>query len=89
MVSIPDCISGSLQGVIRALDAQKRASFIAMGAYYLVTIPVACILIFQFKLGVGGLWAAMGLGTLLQAFFYVRLVTTELDWQNVADSAIL
>ncbi len=77
---IPDMIQGSIQGVIRALDAQRKASYIALAAYYLVSIPIACVLVFAMDMGVEGLWVAMALGISLQACLYVRLVIVT-DWQ--------
>jgi len=63
-----------MQGVIRALDVQKKASYIALAAFYLVSIPLACLLVFHFEMGVKGLWVAMAAGITLQGIFYTRLV---------------
>ena len=82
----PDMIQGSMQGVIRALDVQKTASYIALASYYLVSLPVACFLVFYQGFGVAGLWIAMAVGVTLQAIFYTRLVF-KTDWQQVADCA--
>ena len=82
----PDMIQGSIQGVIRALDVQKTASYIALAAYYLVSLPLACFLVFYQGFGVAGLWIAMAVGVTLQAIFYTRLVL-KTDWQQVADNA--
>ena len=81
-----DCVQGCIQGVIRALDAQKEAQYIAIGAYYIVSIPLACIFTFYVKMDVRGLWIALAAGTAVQAILYVRLVL-KLDWQVVADAA--
>ena len=73
--------------MIRALNVQKKASWIAIGAYYGISLPVACTLVFS-KIGmdVKGLWLAMALGTTAQAVFYVRLVLVT-DWYAVAEQA--
>lgn len=82
----PDMIQGSLQGVIRALNVQKTASYTALASYYLVSLPLACFLVFYQGYGVAGLWIAMAVGVTLQAIFYTRLVL-KTDWQIVADNA--
>ena len=55
-------------------------------AFYLVSIPMACILVFKCEMGVAGLWIAMAMGITLQGVFYTRLVL-QTDWQQVADDA--
>ena len=67
---IPDIIQGSMQGVIRALDVQQKASYYALAAFYLVSIPLAIVFVFVCEMGVLGLWVAMALGILLQAILY-------------------
>ena len=81
---IPDMVQGSLQGVIRALGIQQKASYIALACFYLVSIPVACTLVFVCDLGVSGLWIGIGLGIFLIAVFYTRLVIYGTNWQEVA-----
>ena len=69
-----------MQGVIRALDVQKTASYIALASFYLASIPLACILVFKCGMGVEGLWIGMASGILFQAIFYTRLVVYGTDW---------
>ena len=53
----PDLISGSLSGIVRALDVQKQGSYYALGSYYLVAVPMAAILVFKVPgTTVNGLW---------------------------------
>ena len=47
LLFVPDFIQGSMQGVIRALNVQAKASFIALACFYLVSIPLAYVLVFQ------------------------------------------
>ena len=77
---IPDMIQGSIQGVIRALDVQQKASCYALIAFYLAAIPLAVILVFIVGMDVKGLWLAMILGITIQAITYTRLVLVT-DWQ--------
>lgn len=83
---MPDMVQGSLQGVIRALNVQKRASLIAIASHYMVSLPLAFLLTFLLEMGVKGLWIGMTFGVMLEAIFYVRLVLNT-DWQDVANEA--
>ena len=56
--------------MIRALDVQQKASYYALAAFYLVSIPLAIVFVFVCEMGVLGLWVAMALGILLQAILY-------------------
>ena len=61
-VHIPDGGQGFVQGMIRALGQQRKAAFIAIGCYYLISIPLACILVYGFDWGVIGLWYGIAAG---------------------------
>ena len=74
-----DMYQGSLQGVIRALNVQTKASYLAIAAFYLVSIPLACILVFVRGMNVMGLWIGMAAGITLQGIFYAALVLMT-DW---------
>lgn len=87
VVTFFDTIQGLAQGVIRALALQKQASYIALAAYYLVTIPLACLLCFVGNMNVGGLWTGVGVGCFLQAYFYIHLCKYTADWDKIADEA--
>ena len=87
VVTFFDTIQGLTQGVIRALALQKQASYIALAAYYIVTIPLACLLCFVGSMNCGGLWVAVGAGCALQAFFYIYLFWYMADWDQISDEA--
>ena len=87
LMFMPDMIQGSLQGVIRALNVQKRASIIAIASHYMVSLPLALMLAFVFGMGVNGLWIGVTFGVMLEAIFYVRLVIYT-DWQAVSNEAL-
>ena len=86
LVFIPDMVQGSMQGVIRALDVQKSASYIALAAFYLVTIPLAFVLVFVGEMGISGLWTGLLVGLVIEGTFYTRLVL-KTDWQDEANAA--
>ena len=58
----------------------------ALASYYLVAVPLGCLLVFKFGMDVHGLWIAVALGTGVQAVFYTRLVLMT-DWEQVAEEA--
>jgi Na+-driven multidrug efflux pump len=86
IIFIPDMVQGAIQGVIRALDIQKTASCIALASFYLVSIPVAFVLVFVWGLGLSGLLIGYLVGVTFLTFSYIRLVTTT-SWVDVANSA--
>ena len=86
LLFVPDFIQGSLQGVIRALNVQKIASFISLASFYLITIPVSFVLVFVCDMRIRGLWIGTVIGVFLNAVMFTRLVF-KTDWQVVADVA--
>ena len=76
-----------LQGPIRAMGLQQIASYFAIGCYYIVAIPVACILGFWADLGILGLQGGFFVAVFLQAIAYFCLLKTK-NWQDVADAAV-
>ena len=58
----------------------------ALAAYYLISIPAACLLVFKMGMGVEGLWIGMAFGISTQAALYTNLVLS-MDWQIVAEEA--
>ena len=73
--------------MIRALALQKLASYIALAAYYIFTIPLAFILCFVGSMNVAGLWTGIGVGCVIQAYFYIHLCTFTAEWDQIADEA--
>lgn len=86
IIFIPDMIQGAIQGVIRALDIQRTASLIALASFYLVTIPVAFVLVFVWGFNLSGLLIGYLVGVSFLTFFYIRLVITT-SWVDVANAA--
>ena len=80
ILHLADELQGYSQGQIRALGLQRRAAFIALGSYYLIAIPLACIFAFVFEWGLAGLWVGQALGNLVQGVLYLRLVLVA-NWQ--------
>ena len=62
LIHLFDGAQGYLQGPIRALGLQKRASYFAICSYWLLAIPVALILSFWLEIGIVGLSFGITLG---------------------------
>ena len=61
------------------MGLQKAGSFIAIGAFYALGIPVACLLSLWKDYGVLGLEAGFGVALIVQAILYALLLC-KADW---------
>ena len=65
LIFLFDGMQGYLQGPIRATGQQKWASLYTVICYYLVGIPLSCLLALKLQMGVIGLQIGVGLGIFL------------------------
>ena len=79
-----DGVQGFLQGPIRAIGLQSRASLWTMLCYYGVGVPLACYLALKKDMGVIGLQIGVGVSIGLQFASYVIILMTS-DWQRISD----
>ena len=75
------------QGPIRSLGMQKKASYLSLSIYYLIGVPIACILVYKVDLGVQGLQVGFGIAQFSLAISFA-LVLFKSDWQKISDQAI-
>ncbi|XP_073026477.1 LOW QUALITY PROTEIN: protein DETOXIFICATION 40-like [Primulina eburnea] len=75
-----------LSGVAVGCGWQAFVAYVNVGCYYLVGIPIGCLLGFKFKLGVKGIWSGMIGGTTLQTFILLW-VTFRADWNKEVEKA--
>lgn len=61
-----DSIQGAISGVARGCGWQEIGVYINLAMFYFVGMPVACLLVFKFNLGVKGLWIGLICGLLCQ-----------------------
>ena len=54
-----DAMQGYLQGPIRAMGLQQKASYAALSCYYGIGLPMACLFVYKFDMGVMGLRAGI------------------------------
>ena len=62
LIHIFDGAQGYLQGPIRALGLQQRASYFAIASYWVIAIPTALMLSFWLEIGVIGLSFGISVG---------------------------
>eukprot|EP00850_Spirogloea_muscicola_P017866 SM000157S02096 [mRNA] locus=s157:323665:326731:- [translate_table: standard] len=83
---IPDGISAGMGGVIRGSGRQFVATFINMGAYYLVGFPLAYLLGFVFRMQAVGLWVAVTVALYIQCGLVSTLVLLT-NWEHIVEEA--
>ncbi|KQK14360.1 protein DETOXIFICATION 40 [Brachypodium distachyon] len=75
-----------LSGVAVGCGWQAFVAYVNVGCYYVVGIPLGCLLGFYFDLGAAGIWSGMIGGTLMQTLILVW-VTFRTNWnKEVAES---
>ncbi|KAG6509860.1 hypothetical protein ZIOFF_027867 [Zingiber officinale] len=75
-----------LTGVAVGAGWQWLVAYINMGCYYLVGIPMGCLLAFYFDLGVKGMWSGMLTGVCLQTAILIS-ITAGTNWTIEAREA--
>ncbi|KAJ9689761.1 hypothetical protein PVL29_012443 [Vitis rotundifolia] len=75
-----------LSGVAVACGWQAFVAYINVGCYYVVGIPLGCVLGFKFDLGAKGIWSGMIGGTVMQTLILVW-VTFRTDWSEEVGKA--
>ncbi|XP_042029060.1 protein DETOXIFICATION 40-like isoform X2 [Salvia splendens] len=75
-----------LSGVAVGCGWQAYVAYVNIGCYYVVGIPVGCILGFKFNLGVKGIWSGMIGGTMMQTLILL-FVTIRTDWNKEVEKA--
>ena len=84
---LADGIAGYLAGPIRALGLQKKASYLALICYWLIGIPLSCVLAFKLDWGVTGLLSGLLVALVLSVIFYFILILKQ-DWYQIAKESI-
>ncbi|KAF0694379.1 Aste57867_14748 [Aphanomyces stellatus] len=87
VLQMSDAFNACSQGVLRATGQQDIGTYVNMGAYYLVGIPMACICGFSLHGSVEGLWLGFTTGS-LAAFAIFVWFTSRIDWKQMAKDAV-
>ncbi|OMP08127.1 Multi antimicrobial extrusion protein [Corchorus olitorius] len=75
-----------LSGVAVGCGWQAFVAYVNVGCYYVVGIPLGCLLGFKFGLGAKGIWSGMIGGTLMQTVILLW-VTFRTDWTKEVEAA--
>ncbi|CAN1811084.1 Protein DETOXIFICATION 40 [Linum perenne] len=68
-----------LSGVAVGCGWQAFVAYVNVGCYYVIGLPLGCLMGFKFDMGVKGLWSGMIGGTLMQTLILLW-VTYRTDW---------
>ncbi|KAI5059245.1 hypothetical protein GOP47_0025564 [Adiantum capillus-veneris] len=83
-----DGLQAVFSGVARGAGWQKAGAIINLGSFYVVGLPVGCVLAFVLHLEGKGLWLGLTLGAFVQFFIFV-IITHFTDWQKEAMKAAM
>ncbi|CAN6292843.1 unnamed protein product [Urochloa humidicola] len=75
-----------LSGVAVGCGWQAFVAYVNVGCYYIVGIPLGCLLGFYFDLGAAGIWSGMIGGTLMQTLILLW-VTFRTNWDKEVEEA--
>lgn len=75
-----------LSGVAVGCGWQAFVAYVNVGCYYVVGIPLGCVLGFKFDLGAKGIWSGMIGGTVMQTLILVW-ITYRTDWSKEVEKA--
>lgn len=75
-----------LSGVAVGCGWQAFVAYVNVGCYYVVGIPLGCLLGFKFDLGAKGIWSGMIGGTVMQTIILLW-VTFRTDWNKEVETA--
>ncbi|XP_044496694.1 protein DETOXIFICATION 40-like [Mangifera indica] len=70
-----------LSGVAVGCGWQAFVAYVNVGCYYVIGIPLGCLLGFKFDFGAKGIWSGMIGGTLIQTVILIY-VTFRTDWNK-------
>ncbi|MCD7452032.1 Protein DETOXIFICATION 40 [Datura stramonium] len=70
-----------LSGVAVGCGWQTFVAYVNVGCYYIVGVPLGCLLGFYFKLGAKGIWLGMMSGMVMQTVILIW-VTVRTDWNQ-------
>ena len=79
----PDCYSGMLRGVIKALGIQKQTVCINLSGHWGISVTLQLFLGFYLRMGLEGMWIAVVINIFfIVSAYYVLIMKT--DWEQKA-----
>uniref|UniRef100_A0A0D6QV79 Protein DETOXIFICATION n=1 Tax=Araucaria cunninghamii TaxID=56994 RepID=A0A0D6QV79_ARACU len=88
-LAVSVCLNGIqpvLSGVAVGCGWQALVAYINVGCYYVIGVPLGCVLGFKLGYGVKGIWSGMLAGTTLQTIILV-VITYRTDWNKEVEKA--
>ncbi|XP_062176361.1 protein DETOXIFICATION 41-like [Alnus glutinosa] len=76
-----------LSGVAIGSGWQAVVAYVNLACYYVVGLPIGCVLGFKTSLGVVGIWWGMIIGVLCQTVTLL-IITARTNWQSEVEKAI-
>ncbi|WOL18177.1 protein DETOXIFICATION 33-like isoform X1 [Canna indica] len=86
LVLLLNSVQPVLTGVAVGAGWQWLVAYINMGCYYVIGIPIGCLLAFYFDFGVKGMWSGMLTGVSIQTIIIVT-ITACTNWKTEAMKA--
>ncbi|XP_077221181.1 protein DETOXIFICATION 41-like [Tasmannia lanceolata] len=76
-----------LSGVAIGCGWQALVAYVNLSTYYIIGLPIGCVLGFKTSLGVAGIWWGMIFGVFLQTVTLIVL-TVRANWNQEVDNAV-
>lgn len=74
-----EVVEGSFAGVIRGLGFQAAGALAPVIGYYILGIPVICVLTFCYDWSINGVWMGLNIGNIF-IFTYFGIIVLRTDW---------
>jgi MATE family multidrug resistance protein len=81
---IPDCVIYCQVGVMRGLGKQKMAAWIQIAGFFVISIPIGCVLAYVYKLNIAGFWTGFLIRSIIVCAVFWILIWKVLDWDTIA-----
>ncbi|KAK6940207.1 Multi antimicrobial extrusion protein [Dillenia turbinata] len=78
-----------LSGVAVGCGWQAWVAYINIGCYYVVGLPLGCVMYWVFNLGISGIWAGMIFGGTAVQTLILTIITMKCNWEKEAEKARL
>ena len=65
-----DCMQGVASGQISGLNMMGKVKWVTGFNYWVLGIPISCVLMFHYNLGIAGLWVGPTIACLMNYILY-------------------